>query len=146
MLALGGFLSSAAVLALAALALIFRRPYPPRWTTYWWADELVAIAFVCALAMGIGYLCAGVIEAREQGPDLVDAGLLVLVLVVSFMLWRRLAFFARARMLDAETKAVARARLPATEGALDPPKRGVAGTGAIAPPEPQPRKPTDRAA
>jgi hypothetical protein len=146
MLALGGVLSCAALLALTALALVFRRPNPPRWTMYSRADELVAIAIVCALAMGIDYLAAGVISAREEGPDPIDIGLLAAVLIVSFMLWRRLNFFARARALDAEAEATGRARLPAAEGAPDLPNQGVLSQGALAPPEPQPPKPTHRAA
>ena len=95
MLATGGLLTAIALLTLAAVAPVFRSSNPPRWTTYGWVGELVTLAIVCTLALGLGYLGAGTIEAFQTGPDSIDLGLLAVVLFASIVIWRRLK--ARAR-------------------------------------------------
>ena len=50
MLATGGLLISVALLALAAVAPVFRSSNPPQWTTRGWIGEVVTLAIVCTLA------------------------------------------------------------------------------------------------
>ena len=102
MLAIGGLLVSIALLAVAAVAPIFRSSNPPQWTTRRWVGEVVTIAIVCALAIGLGYLGAGVIGAVQTGPEYLDLGLLAVVLFVSVMIWRRLRARARAGASEAD--------------------------------------------
>ena len=102
MLATGGLLVAIALLTLAAVTPVFRRDNPPRWTTRGWVGELVTLAIVCSLAMGIGYLGAGAIAAFQTGPDNLDLGLFGVVLVVSVVLWRRLSARVRSKVVEAE--------------------------------------------
>ena len=115
MLATGGLLTAIALLTLAAVAPVFRSSNPPRWTTYGWVGELVTLAIVCTLALGLGYLGAGVIEAFQTGPKYLDLGLLAVVLFISVVIWRRLS--ARARLRAGEADAGLYARVPETEEA-----------------------------
>jgi hypothetical protein len=95
-LAAGGLLAAIALLALAAVAPVFRRPNPPRWTTRGWIGELVTLAIVCTLALGLGYLAAGALAAFQTGPDHVDLGLLVGVALIAVVIWRGLKAHAAA--------------------------------------------------
>lgn len=79
MLTLGALLVGGALLAFAALTLVFRRPEPPRWTARAGVGELVSIVFVTCLTFGIGSLVAGVLAAYQRGIDPIDLGLLVVV-------------------------------------------------------------------
>ena len=90
MLATGGLLVAVALLALAAAAPVFRRADPPRWTTRGWIGELVTLAIVCTLALGLGYLGAGAATAFQTGLDWVDLALLAGVALVAIVIWRRL--------------------------------------------------------
>jgi hypothetical protein len=85
-LATGGILVCLALLALTAVAPVFRRSDPPRWTTYDWVGELVSLAIVYALALGLGYLGAGAAEAFQTGPNYDDLGLLAVVLFRSVVM------------------------------------------------------------
>jgi hypothetical protein len=96
----------------AAVAPIFRSSNPPRWATRGWIGELMTLAIVCMLALGLGYLSAGAFAAAHTGPAYLDLGLLVVVLFVSVMIWRKLSARTRARSLDAGV--VARAHVPAS--------------------------------
>ena len=102
MLATGGLLMAVAVLTLTAVAPVFRGDNPPRWATRGWVGELVTLAIVCTLAVGVGYLGAGAIDAVQTGPDYVDFGLLALVLGASVMIWRRLRTRARPQVVEAD--------------------------------------------
>jgi uncharacterized membrane protein len=112
-LAAGGLLVAIALLTLAALAPVFRSSNPPRWTTYGWVGELVTVAIVCTLVLGLGYLGAGAIEAFQTGPNYVHLGLVAAVLFVSVVIWRRPNARTRLKAVDADAT-------------LD---AGVAGTG-----------------
>ena len=105
-------MTAIALLTLAAVAPVFRSSNPPRWTTYGWVGELVTLAIVCTLALGLGYLGAGTIEAFQTGPDSIDLGLLAVVLFASIVIWRRLK--ARARPKAVEADARLHARVPGT--------------------------------
>lgn len=144
MFALGGLLISTALLALATLALIFRRPNPPAWTTRSWVDELMAVAIVATFAVGLGCLGVGAITAYQEGPDLIDLGLLAAVLLGSLVLWRRLDVRARLKAMSAATSTAALVPRGAdAPGARD----GTAIPGVpTTTPEPPPAKPTRRAA
>ena len=100
MLTVGGSLVCGALLAFAALILVFRRPAPPRWTTWYGVEEVVSLALVSLLTFGIGYLGAGGIDAYEQGIELIDLVLLVVVLVGTAVVWRRLDVRKRLRLLE----------------------------------------------
>jgi hypothetical protein len=102
-LAIGGLLACAALLTLAAVAPIFRSSDPPRWTTRGWVGEVVTLAIVCTLALGLGYLGAGAIEAFQVGPDFLDLGLLAPVALATVVIWRRLKGRARPGVLEAAT-------------------------------------------
>ena len=102
MLAIGGLLVSIALLTLAAVAPVFRSSNPPRWTTRGWIGEVVTLAIVCTLAIGIGYLGAGAIDAFQTGPDYVDLGLLAVVLFALVVMWRKLSARARPKALEAD--------------------------------------------
>ena len=108
MLALGGLLVSVALLTLAAVAPVFRSSNPPRWTTRGWIGELVTLAIVCTLAMGLGYLGAGAIAAVQTGVDYLDLGLLGVVLVAMVLAWRKLSARARATAVETDTGGHAR--------------------------------------
>lgn len=97
MLTTGGLLVCVAILTLAAVAPAFRSSDPPQWTRRGWVGELVTLAIVCTLAIGVGYLGAGLITAVQTGPDFLDVGLLAGVLLVAVMVWRRLNADVRAR-------------------------------------------------
>jgi hypothetical protein len=90
MLAIGGLLVALALLGLAVVAPVFRRANPPRWTRRGWIGELVTLAIVCTLALGLGYLGAGALAAFQTGPDYGDLGLLAGVALVTVVIWRRL--------------------------------------------------------
>jgi choline-glycine betaine transporter len=109
MLATGGLLVSIALLTLAAVAPVFRSSNPPRWTTRGWIGELVTLAIVCTLALGLGYLGAGAIDAVQTGPDYVDLALLVVVLFALVAVWRRLNARTGAKASQAEASAYAHA-------------------------------------
>jgi hypothetical protein len=93
MLALGALLVCGALLTLAALTTVFRRPDPPRWTR--WSGELITLALVAAFALGIAYFIAGVSRAYEQGVSTVDLGLLAAVLAAAFVIARGLRLRTR---------------------------------------------------
>ena len=109
MLATGGLLISVALLALAAVAPVFRSSNPPQWTTRGWIGEVVTLAIVCTLAIGLGYLGAGVIGAAQTGPDYLDLGLLAVVLFVAGAIWRRLSARRRPLAVKADATRYARA-------------------------------------
>ena len=115
MLASGGLLVAIALLALAAVAPVFRRADPPRWTTRGWIGELVTLAIVCTLALGLGYLAAGALAAFQTGPDWSDLGLLAGVSLVAIVIWR---------WLKARARATAGAATAATSEAAPPPATG----------------------
>ena len=115
MLTTGGLLVSIALLALAAAARVFRSSNPPRWTTRRWIGELVTLAIVCILVLGLSSLGAGAIDAFQTGPDYLDAGLFAAVLFVSVMIWRRLS--ARAGVGAPAAAETLRAHLPGTREA-----------------------------
>ena len=89
-LAAGGLLVAIALLALAAVAPAFRTANPPRWTTRGWIAELITLAIVCTLALGLGYLGAGALAAFQTKPEYVDLGLLAGVVLVAIVIWRGL--------------------------------------------------------
>jgi hypothetical protein len=95
-LATGGLLTCVALLTLAAVAPVFRRSDPPRWTTYGGVAEAVALAIVCTLALGVGHLGAGAIAAFETRPDFLDLGVLAGVALVAAVIWRGLKAHAMA--------------------------------------------------
>jgi hypothetical protein len=114
-LAIGGFWVCIALLTLAAVAPIFRSSNPPRWATRGWVGEIITVAIVCTLAVGLGYFGAGTIDAFQTGPNYLDLGLLAVVLFVSVVIWRRLS--RRARLKAVEADAGLYARVPETEEA-----------------------------
>ena len=102
MLTLGGLLTCVAILALAALAIVFRSPNPPRWTTWSWAEELISVSLVSAFALGLAMFVAGAFRAYQEGLPLVDLGLLAVVLVGAIVIWRRLDLRAGFRVITAQ--------------------------------------------
>ena len=108
MLATGGLLVAITVLALAIVGPVFRRSDPPAWTRRGWVGELVTLAIVCTLALGLGYVGAGIIGAWQTGPDFLDVALLALVLFVAVATGRRLHARARATAVGAGAGAYAR--------------------------------------
>jgi hypothetical protein len=112
-LAAGGLLAAIALLAFAAVAPVFRRANPPRWTTRGWIVELVTLAIVCTLALGLGYLGAGALAAFQRGPDHVDLGLVAGVALVAVVIWRGLKARAGAAAGPAPAAASGPASSPA---------------------------------
>jgi hypothetical protein len=108
MLVTGGLLVSIALLTLAMVAPVFRSSNPPEWTTRGWVGELVTLAIVCTLALGLGYLGAGAIAALQTGPAYLDLGLLILVVFVSVVIWRGLQARALAKAVEADASGYAR--------------------------------------
>lgn len=145
MLALGGFLTSMALLVLAACAITFRRPDAPRWTTRGWVHEVATIALTALFVIGLGHLAAGGASAYREGPHPIDLGLFVAVVVGATMIWRRLDVRARLRAYEAAAPA-GTIRAPtlaaAPEATPIPAHRGVP----TAQGEPPPCTPRDRAA
>jgi hypothetical protein len=102
MLPLGALLTCAAILALAALAIVFRSPNPPRWTTWSWVGELISVGLVSLFALGLAMFVARAVSAYQEGPKLVEVGLLAAVLLGALVVWRRLDLRARFRAIAAE--------------------------------------------
>jgi hypothetical protein len=102
MLATGGLLVAIALLTLGAVAPIFRSSQPPRWTTRGWVGEVVTLVIVGTLALGVGCLGAGAIEAFPTGPDYLDLGLLAAVVLGAGLIWRTLKARARPRAREAD--------------------------------------------
>jgi hypothetical protein len=102
MLPLGALLTCAAILALATLAIVFRSPNPPRWTTWSWTGELMSVGLVSLFALGLAMFVAGALGAYQEGLQLVDLGLLAAVLLVALVIWRRIDLRARFRAMAAE--------------------------------------------
>lgn len=137
MLALGGLLTCAAVLALLALAVLFRRPNPPRWTTTSLGGELVSVGLVCLFALGLATFVAGAVDAYREGLQPIDLGLLAAVLLATFVIWQRLDLGARFRAME-----------PASGGA-DAPRAGPPAAPASLPSaaiQPAPSQPASRVA
>ena len=78
-----------------------------------WIGELVTLAIVCTLALGLGYLGAGAIAAFRTRPEYVDLGLLAGVVLVAIVIWRGLKARA-ARLGPAPAAASGPAPPPAT--------------------------------
>ena len=131
MLAIGGLLAGAALLAIVVLAPLFRRPEPPRWTRYQLVGELITVGIVSLLALGIGYMGAGVVAAFGAGIDIVQLGLFAASLVAVVVVWRWL----NARTAPAGPSA------EATAGpGVSPPAAARLATAANQPGQPTPPK------
>lgn len=128
MLALGGFLVGLTILALGVLIPLFRDPDGPSWTKRLLINELVTVALVATLALGLGYVGAGIITAVEQGLDLVDVGLLLAVAAGTVVLWPLLKVRARLRAIEAGSGAAG-------------PRLVTSGPGGPAPVQPVPTGP-----
>jgi hypothetical protein len=131
MLIMGVVSIAATVLALAALLPVFRAPRQAHWTRRKWVGEVITLAIVGGLTLGVAGFCAGAYRAYQSGLTLVDAGVVMLVVGLSVVLWR---WLARRRQAAAPVTP----SLVVTTAAPDP-----------APQEPQPprpARPTRRAA
>jgi hypothetical protein len=126
MLAIGGLLISVGLLTLAVLVPVFRRSDPPRWTTPGWIGEVVTVGLVSVLALGVACLAAGFFDALQAGPDILDIGLLAVVVVAAILIRPRLTAWARAKA----SIPAARVDVAAADGAGSRPVR------ASAPPAP----------
>jgi hypothetical protein len=133
MLALGAFLTYGAFVTLAVFALVHRRPDAPRWVTASWAGEVVSIAIVAMLAMGVAELIAGATSAYQDGPDLVDLGLLAVVLLAAILIWRKLDLRARMRAPAVDSRASLQGAGGAEAGRGAQPTPGMPATSAPAP-------------
>jgi hypothetical protein len=102
MMALGALLTCAALLTLAALSILFRRPNPPRWTRSSWSDELISVGLVSLFALGVTIFVSGAVSASREGVQLVDLGLLAAVLLASVVIWRSFGLRARLRASTVE--------------------------------------------
>jgi len=125
MLATGGLLLSLALLTLALLAPIFQRSDPPRWTRIGWLGEIVTVAIVCVLALGLVYLGAGAVQAVRTGPHALDLGLLAVVAAAAVLIWRRLK--ARGPRAPAAPAASLEVAVPAPATAPPQPPAVAAG-------------------
>jgi hypothetical protein len=108
MLTLGSLLVCGALLAFAGVATVFRRPDPPRWTT--WSDGPITIAVIFAFGLGLAYFINGASRAYQEGVSLVDLALFVVVLAATFVIGRGLR--RRAQPKAAPTGRVAMATEP----------------------------------
>jgi hypothetical protein len=140
MLAFGGLLVCGALLALAAFAMIFRSPNPPRWRG--WSEQPIALAVVAAFGTGLVSFIAGAGRAYQQGVSLVDLGLLAAVLAAAFVVARRLRRHARR----AGTAAGAGAPIGGRSVELHAISGGAPANPAATTTEPPPSKPRPRAA
>lgn len=131
MLAIGGLLAGAALLAIVILAPLFRRPEPPRWTTYQLVGELITVAIVSLLALGIGSIGAGLVEAFRDGADAVQLGLFAASLAAVVAVWR---------WLNARTALAASATEAASGQGVSRPAGAPLGTAANEPGRPTPPK------
>ncbi len=129
MLAIGGLLAGGALLAIVILTSIFRRPAPPRWTTRGLAGELVTVAIVSTLALGIGYVGAGAIQAWQQGVDPVQIGLFAasIAAVIAARRWLKARMAVPAEITTGEPRltplAAGMAMAANQPGAPSPPGR-----------------------
>jgi hypothetical protein len=89
---------------------------------------LISVAIVAMLAIGLAQFVAGAAKAYFEGPQLVDLGLLAVVLLAAVAIWRKLDLRARMRA-----------------AAVDP-RAGVAAPQTLATSERQPSQPRPRAA
>ena len=127
MLIMGVVTTAAALLTLAALVPVFRAPQPPRWTRSRWVGELVTLTIVGGFTLGLAGLGAGAYRAWQSGPSLLELGVIALTVGIVVVLWGRLGGRWQA--------SVAAPTLVAPAGVAEP-----------APREPQPPRPTRRAA
>ena len=59
MLAIGSVLAGVGVVLVALLALLFRHPRAPRWTTLELVAMLFAVPLTCLIGFGLGYVATG---------------------------------------------------------------------------------------
>lgn len=118
MLALGGMLIGVTIVALGLLLPICRDPDGPSWVRRSLIGELMTVALVTMLALGLGHVGAGIVRQVEQGVDPIDIGLFLAVLAAVVAVWPRLR--VRARLRAIELKAAAAGPRIVTSGPDEP--------------------------
>lgn len=104
MLILGSTLVAGAILLTALVALLFRRPAPPRWTKPDLVAMLVAVPLAALMALGLGYTMVGAHRLESAGAlyQVVPA---LAVWVAAGVIWRLLGVRRRLRAYAAAERA-----------------------------------------
>jgi hypothetical protein len=96
MLALGSCLAGSAILITALLALLFRRPNPPRWTRPQIVAMLICLPITGMIALGLGYMAVGLWQLVNGAGDPLE--LVVLAGVVIGLMWAWRVFGIRRQL------------------------------------------------
>ncbi len=87
---LGVTLLSLAVIWFAAILPVYRRPAPPRWATMPLIAELMTVGILGVGVFGVAFLIEFAVTADLRGFSLVDGALILAVLAIAVVLWRRM--------------------------------------------------------
>jgi heme A synthase len=88
MLALGSCLAGSAILITALLALLFRRPNPPRWTRPQIVPMLICLPITGIIGVGLAFTAVGVWQLVNGTGDLLDLLTLAAVVIGLALVWR----------------------------------------------------------
>jgi hypothetical protein len=94
---LGSVLTTAGLLAVALLTLLFSNPAAPRWTKKELVPELFVVVVTTALGLGMAYLAMTPHQLMTEGVRLVDVAAVAGSLLVFVVVWRALKLRARLR-------------------------------------------------
>lgn len=125
MLTLGSTLVASAILLTALIALLFRRPNPPRWTRPDLVAMLIAVPVTGVLGLGLGYMLVGAYRLKSAF-DFYEVARAVAVWMVAAAVWHVLGFRARLRAYAAADPASVIG--PATSQFRATPPAGAAGS------------------
>jgi hypothetical protein len=88
MLALGSCLAGSAILITGLLALLFRRPNPPRWTRPQIVPMLICLPITGIIGVGLAFTAVGVWQLVNGTGDLLDLLTLAAVVIGLALVWR----------------------------------------------------------
>ena len=105
-----------AALSIAVMLLTFRRPNPPKWTSYALTHEAIAIGTVAVGSFGFAFLLQAINTFADQPPTTTDFVAIAVALVVFIVLWRWLKVRATLAEYTRQSER-SRSPTPITRGA-----------------------------
>jgi hypothetical protein len=88
MLALGSCLAGSAILITGLLAMLFRRPNPPRWTRPQIVAMLICLPITGLIAVGLAFTSVGLWQLVNGTGDPLELGVLAAVVIGLVVVWR----------------------------------------------------------